>query len=109
MSELVVVQSPALKIIQASTMQVVYEQAYIHFNAPTLVGGGIVGLTPFFFTATQGQNQFTLNAIPSTGIIVLAINGAAQSEAKGDFTLGGKVITLNAGVDLNDEVFGVYV
>jgi hypothetical protein len=101
MRELIIVQAPTLHIVQ--------EQTYIHFNAPTLVGGGgLTSLTPFFFTATQGQMQFTLSATPSVGIILLAINGAAQNQAKGDFTLSGAVITLNAGVDINDEVFGVY-
>jgi len=100
-----------LVIVQAPTLQIVQEQSYIHFNAATLVGppgASSITLVPFLFTATAGQTVFNLASTPATGVILLAINGAVQSEAGGDFTVVGSTVTLAEGVDLNDKVFGIY-
>lgn len=61
---------------------------------------------PFYFVATQGQTTFTLPAI-ALSMILVAINGTSQSEAGGDFTVNETVLTLDAGVDSGDLVFGV--
>lgn len=68
-----------------------------------------VSFVPFYFTATNGQTQFILNSAPMTnGVILLAINGIVQSQAKGDFTVSGSTITLQSGVSSGDIVGGVY-
>ena len=64
---------------------------------------------PFYFTATQGQTDFVLDSAPITnGVLLLAINGIAQSQAKGDFSVDVATITLEPGVDAGDIVAGVY-
>lgn len=69
--------------------------------------GKITGV--FFETAvTPGQTQFDIEVSP-TDIICLFINGAAQNQTKGDFSLAGSIITLNSGVDVDDEIFGTYI
>lgn len=61
----------------------------------------------FSFTATQDQNHFILDTLPIT-MIVVYINGVAQDEEIGDFTLANRTIILSEGVDAGDHVFGVY-
>lgn len=64
---------------------------------------------PFFFTATDGQTQFTLPSTPMTnGVIVVAINGIFQSEPKGDFSISGAILTLSDPLDSGDVLTGVY-
>jgi len=63
--------------------------------------------TPFDFTATSGQDEFVLDTIP-VQVVGLYINGTAQNEEAGDFTVSGKTITLSDGVDSGDHVFGIY-
>ena len=63
-------------------------------------------VTPFSFTATEGQSVFTLAATP-TLLHYVAINGVIQRQNT-DYTISGAVITLVEGVDAGTIVFGQY-
>ena len=109
MTGLVVYQKTLVIQQQELGLTILQQNNLLQFNAPTLQGpAGIGALTPFYFNASAGQSIFVLASVPALGIILLAINGVAQSQAGGDYTLIGKTITLSQGVDLDDEVFGVY-
>lgn len=61
----------------------------------------------FSFTCTiQGQTVFgPLPIMPQA--IWLYINGIAQNQTNGDFTLNGATITLSQGVNAGDTIYGV--
>lgn len=64
---------------------------------------------PFHFTATDGQTAFTLPSAPMpNGVLSCFINGIGQSKAKGDFSVTGAVLTLDAELQAGDEVAGCY-
>lgn len=68
-----------------------------------------VTFVPFYFVATEGQTVFTLASGPMTnGMLLLAINGIVQSQAKGDFTVSGVTVTLSEGVNAGDIIGGCY-
>lgn len=58
----------------------------------------------------NGQTLFTLPSYPIlTGLFVLNINGVAQDELSGDFTVNGNVITVNAtNIEVGDKISGFY-
>ena len=63
---------------------------------------------PFTFTATvQGQVEFSLPSTPSV-IILCCVNGTVQNQEAGDFTVNGKLLYIENGVDIGDNVFGIY-
>ena len=63
---------------------------------------------PFTFTATvQGQVEFELPSTPAV-ILLCCVNGTVQNQEAGDFTLTGKLLYIENGVDIGDKVFGVY-
>ena len=68
-----------------------------------------VHFVPFYFTATEGQSAFVLESAPmANGVLLFAINGIVQSQAKGDFSVAGSTITTDAGLSSGDIVAGIY-
>ena len=64
---------------------------------------------PFHFVATEGQIDFVLDSSPlSNGVLSFMVNGIGQSQAKGDFSVEGATITVDAMLQEGDEVAGVY-
>jgi len=52
-----------------------------------------------FTTTSNGENQFTLSAIPKTASVMLSRNGQILSEGVGeDYQISGQVITLETEV-----------
>lgn len=90
------------------------------FMAPIVVRQNTLSLTvtypsgtpptfvPFKFIATAGQSVFTLSSVPIF-VLSLTINGVSQSQLNGDFTIVGKVLTLNGTLGSGDLLAGVYV
>lgn len=79
---------------------------FLDDNALTI--GNFVGRT-FNYTATGGENEFTLPAsIASNGIIILAINGAMQNQLGGDFSVSGDTVTLDENLVAGDKVYGAF-
>ena len=95
--EIIVRQGPVVVVQQRVVQVTVYSE---ELAMPTR-------FRKFSFTATQGQTHFILEALPIT-MIVVYINGVAQDEEIGDFTLTNRTIILSDGVDAGDHVFGVY-
>lgn len=59
--------------------------------------------------ASDGQTVFTLpSAAKPSGLVMAAINGAVQDQSAGDFTVSGSTLTLNAGVNAGDKIYGFY-
>ena len=65
------------------------------------------GFRQFDFTATEGQAAFTLASNPVV-MVGVYINGTAQNQVNGDFTVVGKVLTLSSGINAGDHIFGIY-
>lgn len=67
----------------------------------------IMNFVSFSFTCdTQGQTVF--GPLPITPqAIWLYINGTAQNQTNGDFSISGPNIILNSGIDIGDIVYGV--
>ena len=66
-------------------------------------------IVPFYFIAIEGQTDFTLPSFPVTdGLFTTAINGTQQSQAKGDFSVSGNILTIDEPLEAGDEVFGIY-
>lgn len=64
-----------------------------------------VGVTP---GTVAGQRAFTLPSVASLMILV-SVNGTSQNQLNGDFTIVGNVLTLSQGLNLNDNLFGIYI
>lgn len=68
-----------------------------------------VHFVPFYFTATEGQTDFVLVSAPmANGVLLFAINGIFQSQAKGDFSIVGSTITVSSGLKSGDIAAGIY-
>lgn len=91
--ETIVIQQPR-ETIQFQEQSVVIVQVPFTFVA-------------FHFVATEGQVDFMLATAPMAVFSVL-INGIGQSQAKGDFLVVARVLTLDADLQEGDEVAGVY-
>lgn len=76
-------------------------------NQITIQGNIPMNFTSFSFTAdTDGQTVF--GPLPFTPqAIWLYINGTAQNQSAGDFTVDGLYITTSSGLDIGDTVYGV--
>jgi len=100
-------QSKSVTVNPGSPVEV--SQKKLTIEVTTLQSITVLRTRPFYFVATQGQEAFILptDSRPN-GIIMLARNGTWQSQAKGDFSVNGRFITMDAGQDAGDEIAGIY-
>ena len=96
LNQINITQGPGITIQQKAVAVTVYAEQIL-----------MTKFKKFTFTATEGQTAFSLETTPISMIAVF-INGTSQNEEADDFSVSGKVLTLNEGVNSGDKVFGVY-
>ena len=100
-------QSKSVTVNPGAAISVLQKKLTVEVT--TLQSITVLRSRPFYFVATEGQAAFTLPTTPRpNGIIMLARNGTWQSQAKGDFSINGRFVTMDAGQDAGDEIAGIY-
>jgi len=101
-----VINRPQVINVTSTSQEVVAINRPQIINVSTIVP--IANFLSFSFTAISA-NQTVFTPLPGTPIAVIAlyINGTAQNQVAGDFTVNGTTIILSSGVDIGDKVYGI--